>query len=202
MPAHAATADRRAEILDGALACFTEEGYAAATLESIRRRSGASIGSIYHHFRNKEDIAAALYLDGLAGYHAGLLGALRKKRSAEALVKTLVEYHLDWVSANPGWARFLLEMRRAESIQAVEDEIRRRNQVNYGAIFALFAPYFADGTLINMPRSVFTSIVLGPAQDFARHWLHGRAHADFAVAKRLMGQAAWHSVRSQGKETP
>ena len=61
---------RKDEILQAALACFTDFGVDATTIEMIRDRSGASIGSLYHHFGNKERIIGALYLAGTAEYAA------------------------------------------------------------------------------------------------------------------------------------
>ena len=72
-----ASARRRAAIVAAALECFTRKGVAATTVEDLRRGSGASIGSIYHHFASKEHVAAALYLDALADYQRGMLVALQ-----------------------------------------------------------------------------------------------------------------------------
>ena len=60
-----ARSSRKQEILQAALACFTEFGVEATTIEMIRDRSGASIGSLYHHFGNRERIIAVLYLEGI-----------------------------------------------------------------------------------------------------------------------------------------
>jgi AcrR family transcriptional regulator len=57
--------ERQEAILSAALECFTSRGFAATTVEEIRRRSGASIGSIYHHFGGKEGLAAELCVEGL-----------------------------------------------------------------------------------------------------------------------------------------
>src|SRR6185436_8786528 len=70
---------RKEAVLEAALACFEELGYDNTSIEDIRARSGASIGSIYHHFGRKEVIAAALYVDTLVKYRAGL-----RRRAAEA----------------------------------------------------------------------------------------------------------------------
>jgi AcrR family transcriptional regulator len=61
----AGAAERRRAILEGALEAFTSKGFAAATVGDVRRLSGASVGSIYHHFGDKEGLAAALYLEGI-----------------------------------------------------------------------------------------------------------------------------------------
>ncbi len=55
---------RRKAILDAALSCFASKGFTETTMEDIRKISGASTGSIYHHFSNKEMLARALYLEG------------------------------------------------------------------------------------------------------------------------------------------
>ena len=47
---------RKDSILTAALACITDVGADATTIEMIRERSGASIGSLYHHFGNKDCI--------------------------------------------------------------------------------------------------------------------------------------------------
>eukprot|EP01030_Chromulinospumella_sphaerica_P002207 gene2207-2161_t len=48
-PAEAPT-DRRQDILNAALACAAEGGVDAVTIDGVRARCGASVGSIYHHF--------------------------------------------------------------------------------------------------------------------------------------------------------
>ena len=102
---------RKDEILQAALACFTEHGVDVTTIEMIRDRSGASIGSLYHHFGNKERIIAALYLAGTAQYADLLQRGFASAASAEACVKLLVTSYIDWVAANPDWARFILHSR-------------------------------------------------------------------------------------------
>ena len=44
---------RMAQILDAALAEFSERGYAATTMDDIARRSGLSKGGLYAHFASK-----------------------------------------------------------------------------------------------------------------------------------------------------
>lgn len=48
-------------ILDAATEVFGERGFSAATMGDIAARSGASIGSIYHHFGGKNELFLAIY---------------------------------------------------------------------------------------------------------------------------------------------
>src|ERR687896_779108 len=106
---------RRGEILASALALFNERGYTATSMNDIARHAGASIGSVYHAFEGKEDLAAAIYVDGLADYHRALLRELgREHAKAEDAVKGLVRNHLRWVKRNRALARYLFTSRDPE----------------------------------------------------------------------------------------
>lgn len=57
-------AERRRAILDAALSCFTQFGYAKTSLDDIARRANLSRPLLYRKYRNKEDIFGAVY-DGV-----------------------------------------------------------------------------------------------------------------------------------------
>jgi AcrR family transcriptional regulator len=48
------------EVLDAALALFTEQGYARTTVEQIARRAGLSKGAVYLYFPSKEALLSGL----------------------------------------------------------------------------------------------------------------------------------------------
>lgn len=52
---------RREQILRAALSCFGAKGYHAATMDDLVRASGLSKGSLYWHFRSKEEVFLALF---------------------------------------------------------------------------------------------------------------------------------------------
>ena len=58
------TADSRLLILDAAVACLVEEGYAGASTLAVQARAGVSRGRLLHHFPSRADllIAAAAHL--------------------------------------------------------------------------------------------------------------------------------------------
>src|SRR5258708_34700305 len=87
---------KRQAILDAALACFASKGFAETTMEDIRKLSGASTGSIYHHFSNKELLARALYLEGRTSLNAALSASLIEQAPREG-IESLVQTFLAWV---------------------------------------------------------------------------------------------------------
>ncbi len=54
---------RQQQILDAALACFSEDGFHQTGMADIVRRSGLSHGAVYLYFQSKDDLIEALAVD-------------------------------------------------------------------------------------------------------------------------------------------
>lgn len=188
-------AGRRDEILDAALRCFTRAGYARTAIEDVVRESGASVGSIYHHFGGKEQLAAALYVDGLADYQRGFVRALEADHAdAERAVKALVRHHLRWVRRNRDRARYLLSSREAEVIEASAEALAAMNRELFAATRRWTERW--AGELRPLSLGLLYAVVIGPSQEWARHWLAGRARESIAAAEPVLSEAAWRAVRA------
>ena len=187
--------NRKQEILDAALACFTESGVEATTIDMIRERSQASVGSMYHHFGSKESIAATLYVDALEEHHDYQQSLLQKARTAEDGVKAIAYAYVDWVSSNPEKARFVLYNRSVLANTDQAAELKERTRKHYAEVLAWFQPYAARGELKKLPSEVYASLITGPAHDYARHWLSGRARTDIKAYREIFAEAAWQALK-------
>lgn len=188
--AHPSTRTRRDVILDAALAEFLDHGVAGASIDRIRARAKASIGSIYHHFDGKEGIADALFNEALAAYQAGLLSTLDAAPDARAGIEGGVRYHLAWVTSNPDRARFLLAERRAQPEQ---------NRVFFRSVEEWLAPYRQAGELRDLHPDILYALWIGPSQELARQWLEGRVRRPPTEAADVLASAAWHALSKEKK---
>jgi AcrR family transcriptional regulator len=194
----AASHDRRTAILDAALAEFTARGVAGASIEDIRRRSGASVGSIYHHFGDKDGIAGALYLDGLRDYQEGFLAALAGAAGARDGVQRGVLHHLGWISERRELARFLLLGRDARVVVATEHPLRELNRGFFVRVSNWTRAYVERGELRALSPELLTALWIGPSQELARHWLAGRSRVSLQEAAPVLADAAWRSLSPEG----
>lgn len=188
-----ASPDRKSSILAAALAVFAEKGIETTTIDDIRRRSQASVGSIYHHFGTKEGIAAALFVHGIDDYWARLIASVTGKRSAERAIHGLIEAHVGWIADRPELARHLFSRRQAVS-QAYEEAIRRRTADHFRTLFELLKPWFRQGILRRLPIGLYAPLLMGPAMEYSRQWLGGRADVEPRDAIRELSRAAWRSL--------
>ncbi len=191
----ASTEKRRKEILDAALGCFREHGFGSTSMEQIRSRSGASVGSIYHHFHSKEELAQALYVEGLDEYQQSLLTELVRHRTAEGKARAVVEHYLAWVSDHVDLTQYLVLMRQADFV--AQSDVRASRAAFFKGAAEAFAPHFEAGELRAMQFPVFVALLTGPAQEYTRHWLGHPDPGDLKRARKILSDAAWLSVRKE-----
>ncbi|MFM9371058.1 TetR/AcrR family transcriptional regulator [Streptomyces sp. Da 82-17] len=51
---------RRRQIIDGAIRCFTRNGFHATSMQDVLREAGLSAGAVYRYFSGKEELIAAI----------------------------------------------------------------------------------------------------------------------------------------------
>lgn len=186
--------DRKQEILQAAIACFNELGIEATSIDAIRARSGASVGSIYHHFGNKEGIVAHLFINGLEEYWQQLLAALQAADRAEMAVKAMVATYIQWVVQNPELARFIFQARTLVKRGEQGQRLQQNNKANYSQVMSYFRPWLASGELRQLPLELYAALIIGPAQEYCRAWLSGRAKTPPQQLIEPLADAAWRGV--------
>lgn len=200
MPRGPAAHSARDAILAAALDLFSERGYEATTIDDVRQQSGASTGSIYHHFGSKEALAAALFLHGLSEYQRAVLPAYAAEAGAEDGVRETVCLYLQWVAEHRRLARFLLTSREPDVRTASDPEMAELNQRFFSARDDWRRRHVASGALRALPSEVFRAIVLGPAEAFARGWLDDRFDTPIDEAMDQLADAAWLAVRGPSSD--
>jgi AcrR family transcriptional regulator len=185
---------RRTAILSGALVEFNANGVAGASIDDIRRRSGASVGSIYHHFGDKDGIAGALYLEGLADYQQGFVAVLDAARTTRAGVEDAVRHHVGWIEQRKDLARFLFLGRDARAVIATERPLRDQNRRFFSQVTGWTQPRVLAGELRELEPELLTALWIGPSQELARHWLTGRSRISPTEAAPTLAEAAWRCL--------
>jgi AcrR family transcriptional regulator len=74
--------ERRGQIIEAALACFTRKGYANTTMDDIVAESGLSKGAIYWYFKSKDDVFQAAFTSMFEAVGTGSVMALQACETA------------------------------------------------------------------------------------------------------------------------
>ncbi len=74
--------NKRSEIIQAALHCFTRKGYNNTTMDDIVARSGLSKGTLYWYFESKEELFQAALLSIFEGFGEDVLSMLDRCETA------------------------------------------------------------------------------------------------------------------------
>ena len=166
---------RQQQILDAALACFSEQGFHQTGMADIVRRSGLSHGAVYLYFQSKDELIEALAVD---------------RHRQEALLNAAAAHPEDPIEALRALVRLY-----ALALTDPAGEAMRRVGVN-GWAEALRNARVRTSVVegIDIPRSVITTLVKRAQSDGL---LSGSLSAD-AIARTLIAtfqgfvlQAVW-----------
>src|ERR1700761_360887 len=123
----AKTGATQQRILDAATEVFATRGFTAATMADVVTASGASIGSIYHHFGGKSELFLAIF-EQMADAVGRRLGAALGKAGNETDGRRAFELHVR------AYLEAMWENRRLAGVLASGDtpagfEVARRDRM-------------------------------------------------------------------------
>lgn len=182
------------EILRAALQCFNEFGVEMTPIDTIRERANSSIGSIYHHFGNKEGLIAAIYLAALDDQLTLTQAALTQADSPKASIYALVQSYLQWVTEEPDAARFLFRVRQSVSSGPHKAALAERNKQRYGSLLKRLMNGVQEGSIRALPPETYASLLIGQAESYCKAWLTQRVKTPPLVFAEVFCEAAWRTV--------
>lgn len=106
--------DRRELILSTALRLFFERGYFNTSVHDIQKAAGVSIGSIYHHFGNKESIARELFVQIEASMTEVVADIMRRYETAHDRCRNVVKYLFEETEKNRAEMHYMLYAKHQE----------------------------------------------------------------------------------------
>jgi len=83
--------ERRKQILDAALQCFLQFGYAKTSMDDVAKRANLSRPLIYLKFKSKQDLVRGIYFDFMKSALEQAESILRSKISTKAKLAEVVD---------------------------------------------------------------------------------------------------------------
>jgi AcrR family transcriptional regulator len=179
------------QILAEALQCFLEQGIETATIEMIRERSGASVGAIYHHFKHKEGLVAALYVCAIQDQAERRDRSLLSAQNLQQGIQIIIASYIDWVMDYPDFARFLYAAHFSISKSAQQEELKQKNAARNQHLLAWMKQQQDYAVIQQVPHELFLSLMVGSTESYCRAWLSGRVKTAPQSYKAAFALAAW-----------
>ncbi|SEH08973.1 TetR/AcrR family transcriptional regulator [Candidatus Venteria ishoeyi] len=102
------------KVLQTALELFSERGYFNTSLQDIRKAADVSIGAIYHHFKNKEELAKSLYVNLLLRMETDIQQILVRETNCQQRYREIVRFLFQMALDEPKTMQFILSAKHQE----------------------------------------------------------------------------------------
>jgi TetR/AcrR family transcriptional regulator, cholesterol catabolism regulator len=195
--AGSATHVRREQLMLAAARVLTAKGYEAASLREICAAAGILPGSLYYHFKSKEDLFVSLHAEGFRQLNEAVDTAIARERDPWARLEAACAAHLtllvgaEDVSLVGGTslfhlARAPLQRRLNRDRDAYEERFRQM-------IAALRLPSDVDQTLVRLN-------LLG-ALNWTRNWYRPGRRSPKELAHHLVQNILRRSLETRAGKT-
>jgi AcrR family transcriptional regulator len=165
---------RRTEILDAAVKIFAAKGFHNASVAEIAAASGFAIGTLYHFFKSKEQLFAAMLTEKLGMMYTGIRMAVEEEADIFRKIELLVDFHFRYVEDN---AEFCSIFVRGDYLSLSEGsaEVSKRMRSDY-ALHVLFIEELMregirKGILKEMDPPLMAAALMGIINSYVSKWL-------------------------------
>lgn len=163
----------------------------------IKEKSKFSVGSIYHHFKNKEDLVAQLVLAAVEDLNNYRQLYLMDAKNFEECIYALVLSYLDWVEDHPHFAYLMLseklEVYAGEYCEMLNEKraISRQRIIDW-----LLLPENKGGLNEDISADLYSSFINGIPEHYCKYWFLGRVKENPKFHKKKIALAVWSVFKS------
>jgi len=113
--------------IDAAEKIVEKEGYQALTARKVAGKIGYTVGTLYHVFRNFDDLVMHLNARTIDEMASLIQRQTRKKRNPEARIRVMAEYYVQFATEHPERWRLVFEQEPPRGVPEPALMIERRD---------------------------------------------------------------------------
>lgn len=186
----------RERILRAALELFVEQGYFNTNVPDISKRSRCSVGSIYHHFLNKEEIAHQLYQDGIKQFRDAISPSIDPDAPLEKNIKELILTFLTFAETHRLLSRYLWLARHTEFLSK---KVALPTFVGYDELGRKLTQAIKNGIrrgeIPKQPAQILWTMLFGMPISYIRDWLDGYVAEDPSFVAPTLAKACYAAMK-------
>lgn len=190
-PARVPSGEIQGRIIDAALRLFTQRGYFNTTVPDVARAAQVSVGSIYHHFKDKEDVARALYADLVERMQHALTAIAGQHASAHDRCRAVMAMLFDLTESDRDAMDFMLYAKHREFLPS---ELPVCSSKPFETMRRFVREGMARGEIRQMDAVVATACIFGGAIRLITARLDGVLAEPLPERLEAVWACAWRGV--------
>jgi len=183
---------KREQVLETTLDLITDFGFHATPMALIIKKSNVAAGTIYHHFKNKEDLIDTLYSELKAEMGKAIVQGINEemiyKEKFFKIWKNLFSFFL----SNPKKFEFLENYAHSPFIRK---EIKEISKSYYRPAIDFIESGVKLGILRELPVDISLNLIFGNVSIFVRMIIHEEITLSDSLLEQII-QSSWDSVKT------
>ena len=187
------SADKQEAILKTALRLFVERGFFGTPTSLISKEAGVATGTLFFHFRTKEDLIDELYRRVKADAAEAMCRGLAKEKTAKAKFRRLGENAVAWGINNPEKIQFMEQFAHTPFVSATAQE---EGMSRFVFLHDLVEEGIREGAIRDIDKDLLFCLM---ASALAGLIARAAAEDDPAERKRIIGAGldfVWNAMKA------
>ena len=105
------TQDKRDLLVKTAIKLFAQNGFDNTSTASISKTSKVATGTLFHYFKNKEDLIISAYAETKQELFEIIASNISEKDSLETIIKKTYKHCILWGLDNPNETKFIFQVK-------------------------------------------------------------------------------------------
>lgn len=168
-------AGQRQEMLETALALFSEKGYHNVSMHEIAESAEFAIGTLYKFFKNKEDLYKDLVLEQSEAFHDALMRAMETPEDEVEKLRMFVRAKGELFRGNLPFIRLYLAESRGVSFTikaGLDEKVRKGYHDTLQRLTSIFETGMKNGRFKRIAGPYYLAVALDSAVNaFLLLWL-------------------------------
>ncbi len=123
--------DKRKKILDAALKLFTEFGFHGTPTSKIAQEAGVANGTLFHHFRSKEELVIELYKTVKANSGEYISQGFDEQTEVKDKIRHIFLNYIYWALENEAKAQFMEQFKTSPYVANIpKEELHAETQIH------------------------------------------------------------------------
>lgn len=178
--------ERKEQLIEAAVALFSERGYAATRIRDICERAGVAKGLFYWYFPTKLDLFAELVRSMRRQLRRAQAAAMDADADALTRLRQGTVASVVFMAEHAAYFA-LVDVERSDPV--IADTLREGSQVYLDDVRALIREALRDGSIVDADPDLLAFGVLGAVSSYSNAWRAGRIDATPAELAEFVG--AW-----------
>lgn len=158
--------EKRDQILDAALTLFVDHGFRGTSTAEISKQAGVATGTLFHHFKTKQELIEELYLSAKKALADHLKPMVGSAKSTKEALQVLWMAFSDWAIKHEKQYRFF---RHCEASPYISGDVREQGVANFAFAHKYFEDLAKGGNEYDLTQEMIFDLFTGALEGFVRH---------------------------------